>query len=231
MKILTLTMSLVLLVACAPSQEEKEKIAAVTCAVMSETRNMDAAVRVEKINAAREEIGAEPFLSGDDAIKEAFEYGVCQALVLNDEYYDATLQVLKDTKAEQERIAAEKQAEEERIAVEKRAEEERRRETHPWIEEEFWASGILKERTHYQSKNDGGEMHGLYQKWYETGQLMSEGNYKNGKRHGLSKGWHENGQLSVEANFKNGEEHGFIRMWDENGQLELEANYKNGEIQ
>ena len=57
------------LIACGPSQEEKEKIAAVSCAVMSETRNMDAAIRVEKINEARDKIGGEPFLRGDDAIK------------------------------------------------------------------------------------------------------------------------------------------------------------------
>ena len=36
------------LIACGPSQDEKEKIAAVSCAVMGETRNTDAAIRVEK---------------------------------------------------------------------------------------------------------------------------------------------------------------------------------------
>ena len=64
-------------------RRKKEKIAAVSCAVMSETRNMDAAIRVREINAAREKIGGEPFLRGDDAIKEAFEYGLCEELVLD----------------------------------------------------------------------------------------------------------------------------------------------------
>ncbi len=45
------------LTACGPSQEEKENIAAVTCSIMSETRNMDAALGVEKINDARMKIG------------------------------------------------------------------------------------------------------------------------------------------------------------------------------
>ena len=65
-------LSLVLLASCGPSQKDKN-IAAVTCSIMSETRNMDAAVRVREMNDAREKIGGEPFLRGDDAIQEAFE--------------------------------------------------------------------------------------------------------------------------------------------------------------
>ena len=53
---------------------------------MGETRNMDAAVRVEKMNDARKKIGGEPFLEGDSVIQEAIEYGLCQELVLNDDH-------------------------------------------------------------------------------------------------------------------------------------------------
>ena len=74
-----------------PSQEEKQKIAAGSCTVMGETRNIDGAVRVEKINDAREKIGTEPFFSGDGAIKEALTWDLCQELVLN-ENYDEKLQ-------------------------------------------------------------------------------------------------------------------------------------------
>ena len=107
------------------AQEKAMRIAAVTCSIMGETRNMDAAVRVREMNDAREKIGGEPFLRGDDAIQEAFEYGLCQELVLN-ENYDEALQPLKDAKRERERIAREKELEELRIAREKRAEETRR---------------------------------------------------------------------------------------------------------
>ena len=127
------TLALVLLVfgivGCSMSQEEKENIAAVTCSIMSETRNMDAAVRVRELNEARDKIGGEPFLRGDAAIKEAFEWGLCQELVLN-ENYDETLQPLKDAKRELERIAAEKRAEEQRIADSK-----------PTVKEEFYSNG------------------------------------------------------------------------------------------
>ena len=113
-----------LLVGCSMPQEEKENIAAVTCSIMSETRNMDAAVRVRELNEARDKIGGEPFLRGDAAIKEAFDWELCQELVLNEDY-DERLQSLKDAKRELERIAEEKRAEEQRIAEEKRAEEQR----------------------------------------------------------------------------------------------------------
>ena len=115
---------LVLLTSCGPSQEEKKKVAAVTCSIIGETRNMDGAVRVREMNEARDQIGGEPYLKGDDAIKEALEWGLCQELVLN-ETYDERLQSLKDAKRELERIAEEKRAEEQRIAEEKRAEEQR----------------------------------------------------------------------------------------------------------
>ena len=83
--IFIITISLIL-ASCGPSSEEKKNIAAVTCSIMSETRNMDAAVRVREMNDAREKIGGEPFLQGDSVIQEAFEYGLCQELVLSENY-------------------------------------------------------------------------------------------------------------------------------------------------
>lgn len=101
-----LLLTAIFLSACGLSPEEKKNIAAVTCSIMSETRNMDGAVRVEKMNDARVKIGGEPFLDGDEAIKESFEYELCQELVLN-ETYNETLQSLKE---EEQRLAAERYA-------------------------------------------------------------------------------------------------------------------------
>ena len=209
--------------------ENSTRVAAVTCAVMGATRNMDAAIRVEKMNEAREKIGGEPFLRGDAVIKEAFEYGLCEELVLN-VTYDATLGYLKDVERERKRITVEKRAEEyriateqraerERIAVEKRAEVERISaekqriaaekqriaDSKPTVEEEFHPNGELKEITNYQSKDDGGKKHGLNRTWWDNGQLMSEKTYKNGKEHGLIRLWDENGQLKLETCTSNGE--------------------------
>ena len=186
------------LIACGPSQGEKEKIAAVSCAVLSETRDVDAAIRVEKMNEAREKIGGEPFLRGDDTIKESLEYGLCEDLVLDVAVYDESL--LK--KIEIERIADSK----------------------PTVKEEFHPNGELKRRTNYRGFN----RHGLMRTWRDNGQLRYETTYKNGKEHGLGRWWHENGQLGWEITYKDVKEHGLFRSWRENGQLWREASYKDG---
>ena len=87
-----------LLASCGQSQKDREKIAAVTCSIMSETRNMDAAVRVREINNAREKIGGKPFLRGDDEIKTSLKWGLCKRLVLDDNYENALFKALKDAK-------------------------------------------------------------------------------------------------------------------------------------
>ena len=256
-------LSLVLLTSCGPSAEEKRqvemeqqrieqeaseklaqekayRIAAVTCSIMSETRNMDAAIRVEKMNDAREKISGEPFLRGDDAIKEALDWGLCQELVLN-ENYDETLQPLKDAKRERERIAAEKQAEEnriaaeklaeeQRIAAEKRAEEQRIADSKPTVTEEFHSNGKLKIRINYQPKSDGGKEHGLWEIYHDNGQLHLKGNYKDGKLHGLVETYHENGQLESKGNYKYGKQDGFMKSYRKNGTLWFANCYNNGEV-
>jgi hypothetical protein len=233
------------LIACGPSKEEKEKIAAVTCAVMGETRDVDGAIRVEKINEARDKIGGEPFLRGDDAIKEAFEYRVCEELVLNATIYDETLGYLKYAKWERERIAAQKRAERERIAAEQRAERERiaaeqraereRIAAEQRAERERIAAQKRAERERIVEEKqriaDGKPT--VKEEFYPNGELKRRTNYQSkddgGKKHGLNRTWWDNGQLMSEMTYKNGKEHGLIRLWDENGQLELETCTSNGE--
>ena len=64
---------------------------------MGESRNMDASFRLKEINSAREQIGESKYLSTDAAIKEAFEYGLCKELVLNNDYQNK-LSEAKDIK-------------------------------------------------------------------------------------------------------------------------------------
>ena len=133
-KLIVLFSIFVVIASCGMPQKDKEEIAIITCNVMAESRNMDAAMRIKEINSAREKIGEERFLLTDESIKESFKYGLCKNLVLNDSYFE-NLDALKaieaeelriaGEKAEEERIAREKKAEKERIAREKKAEEER----------------------------------------------------------------------------------------------------------
>ena len=232
-----LLLPIILLTACGPSPEEKKNIAAVTCSIMGETRNMDSAVRIEKMNNAREKIGGEPFLDGDYVIKESFEYGLCQELVLN-ENYNERLESRKDAQRERARIAAEKQ----RIVDSK-----------PSVKEEFHPNGELESITTYQSKNDGGKKHGLWEEYYASGQVRVTGNYKDGetdghwvlyhpngklwgnsyytdgKAVGLSDRYYDNGQLSGNTNYKDGKRDGLMEHFSKNGVIDYRQNYKNGE--
>ena len=83
--------SLVLLAACGPSVQDKEEIAIVTCNIMGESLNMNASMRIKEINEAREKIKGKRFLEGDAKIKESFEYGLCEELVMNDADYEIKL--------------------------------------------------------------------------------------------------------------------------------------------
>ena len=221
-------LSLVLLASCGPSQKDKN-IAAVTCSIMSETRNMDAAVRVREMNDAREKIGGEPFLRGDDTIKAAFELGLCQELVLGT--YDETLQSLKDAEQERERLEWEAGAEDRKIAAEKQriaAEKQRLADSKPTVKEEFHLNGKLKTRINHQPKSYGGRKHGLYESYDENGQLRYKGNQKNGFRDGLQESYHENGQLRTKENYKDRKLDGLEETYSRGGQLQTKSCYKNG---
>ena len=155
------TLSIVLLFACGPSPEkiaEQERLteearilelkrrsdlAIVTCNLMGESRDADAAIRIKEINSARERLGEDFYIGTDAGIRESFVYGLCKELVLNDPDYTLVLKKEKEkariareelferleTQAKEEkekaRIDRERKAEEERIAKEKKAEEER----------------------------------------------------------------------------------------------------------
>lgn len=77
------------LTACGMSKDEKEDVAKVTCSIIVETKDMDSAFRVEKMNAAREKIGGKPYLDGDEKIKEAIQWGTCELLTLESANYDS----------------------------------------------------------------------------------------------------------------------------------------------
>lgn len=155
------TLSIVLLFACGPSPEkiaEQERLteearilelkrrsdlAIVTCNLMGESRDADAAIRIKEINSARERLGEDFYIGTDAGIRESLVYGLCKELVLNDPDYTVVLKEEKEkariareelferleTQAKEEkekaRIDRERKAEEERIAKEKKAEEER----------------------------------------------------------------------------------------------------------
>jgi antitoxin component YwqK of YwqJK toxin-antitoxin module len=214
MKKLVPVIYLFFLVSCGQTQDEMNNIALVTCSIISETRNMDAAIRVREMNNAREKIGGEPFLEGDYKISESLRYGLCRELVLDDAY-DQSLKILKDAERERQKLATEKV----RIAN-----------TKPSVKEEFYPNGQLKRRENRQPQNDGGKLHGLRESFYDNGQLERKAYWKDGKLEGLRVDYQKNGQLESKINYKNGKLHGLYERYEvSTGKLKSITNYKEGE--
>ena len=154
--LILLTLSILLLSACGPSQEEiaeqerlaeeakvaelkqRSDLATVTCNFMAESeeriaklkkRNMDAAIRIKEINSVRERLGEDFYLGTDAGIKESLEYGLCRELVLNDpDYNSKLLETITVVKEAEEiaRIASEKLAEEKARLAKEKKAEEER---------------------------------------------------------------------------------------------------------
>ena len=121
-----LLLTAIFLTACGPSQEERDAIATVTCNVIGESRNMDGALRINELNAAREELGEPPYLGDDEGIKQAYQLGLCEALVSAPEAYYAALSEYerKQREAEREKKIAEEAKAKERLANTREALEE-----------------------------------------------------------------------------------------------------------
>lgn len=142
---------LLAIIGCDVSEKERQNIAAVTCSILAETRNMDGALRVKAVNDAREELSEDPFLDGDEEIKRVIITGDCESLILNNNDYHNNLKAYKEfenamakQKLEAERLAEKKAEKARQLAVEK--EEEYRRK----LAEELRLQRKLKEKRERQ---------------------------------------------------------------------------------
>ena len=124
MKYFLVVVMVLAMTACGPSASERVDIAKVACSVLGESRNMDAAFRVKEINEARNKLNAGAYVDGDSGIKESFAYGLCEELVL-DENYEELLSKAKELKAELERVESSETTK--RLEAEKRVAEEAKR--------------------------------------------------------------------------------------------------------
>jgi len=81
-------LSLVLLVSCGPSQEEKQQQAVITCNVIEATKRMDIASTIREINTTRETIGESLFVDGSDIVENAVFFGLCEEMVINEDNWE-----------------------------------------------------------------------------------------------------------------------------------------------
>jgi antitoxin component YwqK of YwqJK toxin-antitoxin module len=52
--------------------------------------------------------------------------------------------------------------------------------------------------------NENDQLHGLYERWHDNGQLWVRCTFQNGLLHGLYERWHDNGQLWIRCYYRNG---------------------------
>jgi Family of unknown function (DUF5758)/MORN repeat variant len=71
---------------------------------------------------------------------------------------------------------------------------------------------------------------GLYETWYENGQMRRRCTYKNGEKDGLYERWYMNGQMRMRCTYKNGKKDGVCEEWNENGQIRSRCTYKDGKF-
>ena len=121
-QIVTIALTFIL-IGCGPSDAEKQQIAALTCSIMGESKKMNRAFRIKEINVAREKLGEDPFLDGDEAIKEAFKYGLCEQLVQNDPTLRASIRETDERIAKNKALAAEELAA--KLKIERKEKEDR----------------------------------------------------------------------------------------------------------
>lgn len=94
------------------------------------------------------------------------------------------------------------------------------------IRKEFFSNGNLASQCSYinDTIKDGACL-----RFYETGELKEELNYKNGKKNGLQKEYFENGRIAMLYSFKDGVQEGNVISYYESGHIEYEGSFKSGE--
>ena len=83
----------------------------------------------------------------------------------------------------------------------------------------------LAENIFKQAKNDKED--GIWNQWFENGQLKLEAHYKNGKEDGLFTLFYDSGTKRSESNFVNGEKVGYETYWERNGDVKSKTLYKS----
>ena len=74
-----------------------------------------------------------------------------------------------------------------------------------------------------------GKKDGLWSGFYENGNLLWKGEYKEGKIISW-KEFHSNGEIFVTGDYKNGEKSGVWRIFDKKGKLIAKELFENGKI-
>jgi antitoxin component YwqK of YwqJK toxin-antitoxin module len=79
-------------------------------------------------------------------------------------------------------------------------------------------------------KNSSGQEEGLWEWFYENGNIKWRGTYKEGKMDGIAEGFYENGNIEIRASYKEDKRDGIMEWFDEQGYIIKTRVWKNGEV-
>jgi len=94
-----------------------------------------------------------------------------------------------------------------------------------YIVQKYYDSGKLLSETEYK----GEVPQGTAKTYYESGQLKIETPIEGGLPEGVEKVYYTNGKIWMERPYTQGKINGMVKTYYENGQLKSERNYKRGE--
>ncbi|MEC7883668.1 MAG: toxin-antitoxin system YwqK family antitoxin [Verrucomicrobiota bacterium] len=85
-----------------------------------------------------------------------------------------------------------------------------------------------KKAENYSLKN--GKLHGLWQEWNSTGQIVNQAKYWNGRLHGVFIQFRSDGSREFEVTYADGKENGSFKRWYEEDKIWVEENYFSGKL-
>jgi TonB family protein len=90
----------------------------------------------------------------------------------------------------------------------------------------YFPSGKKQQECEYKNNL----LHGLFQEWYEDGQIKIKENFNEGLPDGPMKQWRKDGKLELDVQYSKGEKHGYFISYYENGQMARKELYDNGKF-
>jgi len=91
---------------------------------------------------------------------------------------------------------------------------------------EVIAENLQSDSSKYNQYQDN-QRHGIWQEYYKSGVLKSEGNYLKGVKDGICREWWKNGNLWTEGVYKDDISNGWMKWYNEEGILVAEGNMIN----
>ena len=78
--------------------------------------------------------------------------------------------------------------------------------------------------------NSKGQEEGLWEFFYENGNIESRTSFKDGKKDGIEEWFYKNGNILCRTPYKEGKTDGTQKFYDEQGNITLTQHWKDGEI-